>query len=471
MKNKAVNIWIVLGLLTSLLSSCYKQELISEGEGLADWSASTHGSIISPNYSEVFGSDEVHRIDIKIDSEYWEIMQENIDDLYGGSTSGAKPPMPPNGGGAPAGMGGDEESGNRTYVPCSVFWNDTEWYYVGLRYKGNSSLRSAYQSGINKLPLRLEFDHYDDDYPQITGQSFYGFTQLTLSSNYNDKSLMREKIAADLFREFGVPAPYTSFCRVYVDYGDGPIYFGLYTMVEVIFDTMLEHQFGSDNGNCYKPEGTGATFADGTFNTGDFDKKTNESDADWSDIENLFEILHNDSRSSNSEQWKTDLEAVFDVDGFLKWLAVNTTIQNWDTYGMMNHNYYLYHDPADKLIKWIPWDNNEALQDGKMDGSLSLSLAEVNDSWPLISYIMGQDEYVTIYKSYLIDFVNSAFEPSKMQTTYQDQYNMIQEYVTGTDGEIKGYTFLSSQSDFDNALTDLNNHVSQRKASVEAFAE
>lgn len=468
MKDKIVNIWMILGLLTLLLSSCYKQELISEGEGLADWSASTHGSIISPNYSEVFNSNEVHRIDIKIDSEYWEIMTGNLDDLYGGSSSSAKPPIPPSGGGAPTNtMGG--ETGNPVYVPCSIFWNDIEWYYVGVRYKGNSSLSSAYSSGINKLPLRLEFDHFDDDYPQITGQSFYGFTQLTLSSNYDDKSLMREKTAADLFREFGVPAPYTSFCRVYVDYGDGPIYFGLYTLVEVVFDTMLENQFGSDDGNCYKPEGSGATFADGTFNTDDFTKKTNETDADWSDIETLFEVLHNDSRSSNPEQWKTDIEAVFDVDGFLKWLAVNTTIQNWDTYGVMNHNYYLYHDPTDDLIKWIPWDNNEAFHDGKMQGALSVGLTEVTGEWPLISFIMEQEEYVNIYKAYLIEFTTTVFESSKMQSTYQEQYNLIEQYVTGADGELKEYTFLTSSSDFSTALSELKSHVSQRKSVVDSY--
>ena len=34
-----------------------------------------------------------------------------------------------------------------------------------------------------------------------------------------------------------------------------------------------------------------------------------------------------------------------DVDLFLRWLAVNSTIGNWDAYGAMAHNYYLYGDP------------------------------------------------------------------------------------------------------------------------------
>ena len=45
---------------------------------------------------------------------------------------------------------------------------------------------------------------------------------------------MREKVGSDLFRDFGVPCARSVFCRVYVDFGEGPVYFGLYTMLEVI---------------------------------------------------------------------------------------------------------------------------------------------------------------------------------------------------------------------------------------------
>lgn len=58
-------------------------------------------------------------------------------------------------------------------------------------------------------------------------------------------------------------------------------------------------------------------------------------------------------------------------------------MQNWDTYGRMTHNYYLYNNPESGKLEWIPWDNNEALQDGKMGGALSLSLSEVGVNWPL----------------------------------------------------------------------------------------
>ncbi len=180
--------------------------------------------------------------------------------------------------------------------------------------------------------------------------------------------MLREKVAGDVFRNAGLAGSHTAFYTVYVDYGDGPVYFGVYTMVEEVDDTVLDTQFADDDGNLYKPEGTGASFAEGTFSEDVFVKKTNEDEADWSDILSLFAALHDDTRTTDPAAWRTNLEAVFDTDVFLKYLAVNTVIQNWDTYGRMTHNYYLYNDPDTGRLTWIPWDNNEALQEGKMGG-------------------------------------------------------------------------------------------------------
>jgi len=39
---------------------------------------------------------------------------------------------------------------------------------------------------------------------------------------------------------------------VYVDTGNGPVYWGLYTVFEDPSDKMLEYQFENPNGNLYK---------------------------------------------------------------------------------------------------------------------------------------------------------------------------------------------------------------------------
>ena len=359
---------------------------------------------------------------------------------------------------------------NPLWVPVSIEFDGNSWTNVGLRFKGNSSLHQSWGRGTNKLPFKLDFDEFEDDHAEIEDQRFYGFKQLMLSSNFSDESLLREKVVADVFREAGVASAHTAFYRVYVDYGEGPIYFGLYTMVEVIDDTVIEEQFEDDGGNVYKPDGSGASFAQGAFDEKSFDKETNQDEADWNDVVALFDALHADERTLDPAAWRSQLESVFDVDGFLRWLAVNTVVQNWDTYGRMTHNYYVYHDPTTDLLTWIPWDNNMALRDDiGRQGVLSLDLSEVDERWPLIRYLVDDEVYGETYTSYVEQTINGAFEPSNMTATYRELHDLIQPYVTGDEGEIEGHTFLNSPEDFDTALDRLIEHANERYAAASDF--
>jgi spore coat protein CotH len=419
---------------------------------IPDWTDQTHGKLDDPGYTIVFPQQSVNRIDITIEAEDWQTMQADLTSKYGGAQ--------------PMGQFPAEEP---VFVPCTFTFNNTDWYKVGIRYKGNSTLKTSISQGIKKLPLKFDFDEFEDTYPEIKNQRFYGFKQLSFSNGFDDKSLMREKVVADIFRHAGVRAPQTAFYRVYLDYGEGSKYFGLYTAVEVVDDTMIEDQFGNDDGNIYKPDGQSASFTVNSFSPSHFEKCNNE-ETDWSDIQGLFSALHSTTRTSDATAWRTALESKFYVDGFLKWLACNTLIQNWDTYGKMTHNYYLYADPANNgKLTWIPWDNNEALTPGKMGGALTLPLTEVTSGWPLIRYIMDQPEYRTQYDAYLEEIMSGAFKPETVQAEYLRLYNLIKPYAVGSDGEAKPYSFLNSSSEFDAALSTLNTHVSSRFSAADDY--
>jgi spore coat protein H len=456
---------MILLFLWIATSSCYREEEIVESTNidLDDWSSATHTDSDGYNYDIVFPQDEVNRIDLVISQGNWNTMLDDLESIYGvaGTSSEYKGGMIRPGGPGTGGQTGSFSSVDPVFVDCSVFFNGIEWYRVGVRFKGNSSLMSTWSMGLMKLSFKLDFTEFSDEYPEIKGQRFYGFRQLNLKNNYDDNSFMREKVASDIFRESGIPSPQTAFYRVYVDYGEGPVYFGLYTMVEEPEDTMLASQFSDASGNLYKPENTGASFANGTFNTDDFTKKTN-LESDYTDVESLYIAINSQDRINNYETWKENLATVFDVEQFMHWLAVNTVIQNWDTYGIMTHNYYLYNNPEVSKIQWIPWDNNEALNDGKQGGTLSITLNEVEENWPLIRYLIDDEEYKQYYINYIEDLINNAFEPSKMMNTYANYQTLLEPFVVGVDGEIDGYTFLRNDNEFYEAVTFLNNHVDVR---------
>jgi spore coat protein CotH len=331
---------------------------------------------------------------------------------------------------------------------------------VGVRFKGNSSLKDTWSSGSLELPFKLDFDEFEDENPAIQDQRFYGFKQLSLSNNYKDATFMRDALASDIFSDAGIASAETAFYELYVDYGEGPVSFGLYTMIEVIDDTVIDRFFGSDDGNIYEADGPAVSLAQGTSHgiTTSFEKENNTDQADWSDLEALYSVLHSDTRQTDPDAWSAELEAIFDVDTFLHWLAINTVIVNWDTYGGMTHNFYLYNSPETGLLTWIPWDHNEALGENRRS-NMTLDMDAIGDEWPLISYLLADSEYYDTYVNYVDETITTIFEADVMAAKYLEIAALIEPYATAKVGA----------DAFTRAVQELVDHTYARVATAERF--
>lgn len=463
------NLLLISGLFSLMFLSCRKNSASTSVDPVAynpDWTDATHGNV-PPDYAVVYPQDAVNKIEITIGSTNWTAIRNNMKTLYG-SDFGV------NAGGPPGGPGGGFSSTEPDYVDATLKFNGKTWKNVGFRLKGNSSLTSAWRSGIYKLPFRLNLDKFEDNYPGIKNQHFYGFEELSFSPGFKDQSLIREKTASDIYRMAGVPAPRTAFYRVYVDIGTGMKYWGVYCNVEVPDDNMIKDQFGEESGNIYKPE---SQFT--SFNATQFEKKNNETTPDYSDVQQFVTILNAGTRTTNPAKWRTDLEAVFNVDHFTRYLAINNAMVNWDTYGIMAHNYYFYNHSTRKLL-WIPWDNNEALSrspgitgtagsGGPGTTALSLSMNEVTSAWPLLRYVADDAVYMQQYKDHLKNFNTTVFSQSAMDALIEKHYALITPYAIGTDGEQAGYTYLTNSSTFTAEKQALKTHVSNRKTLISTY--
>lgn len=415
-----------------------------------DWTEITHGKNANPNYAIVFPQHEVNTIEITLTDYDWNFILANME-ATGHGTFGKHPEKPAT------------ETTDPAYVMAGVKFNGLHWYKAGFRLKGNSSLNILWRNGIYKLPFRLDFDKFEDVYPQIEDQHFYGFNELSFSPGAKDPSLIREKICTDLFREGGVPAAQTAFYKVYIDFGDGKKYCGIYTAVEVIDDTMIKSQFGSDEGNIYKPESHLKTFIEA-----DFEKKNNKAQGDYSDVKTFVQNLNSSVRTFDPELWRSNLEESFNIDHFIHWLAINNTVQNWDSYGRMPHNYYLYHHPELNLT-WIPWDNNEALNAHHSSGEFSMPEVKASD-WPLIRFVIDDPVYNERYKHYIKHFTENVFIEEELNERFEYYHKLISPYVVGPEEfEILPYTQLSSANAFSAELIKLKEHVRQRIAEADAY--
>ncbi|HEY6509100.1 MAG TPA: CotH kinase family protein [Vicinamibacterales bacterium] len=396
------------------------------------------------------------------------------------------------------------------YVPVTVTYADKTWTKVAMRYKGNSSLVTASGTGNGKVPFRLDVNRFAKADPTIAGQRLYGFEELTFSSNFADDSQLREVLGNEIFRDRGVPAPRAAFYRVFVDVGSGPEYWGLYTMVEDPSDgAMLDSQLAGRSSNLYKPDGPGADWT--KFDREGFGKKTNESEADYKDVEAALAALH--APQDNPAQWRARLESTFDVDMFLRWLAVNTAIQNWDTYGAMAHNYYLYGDPKKNgRLQWIPWDNNMSFGVGPggpaapggpglpppgargrgaappggpgadnpppfmaaMMGSQDVLHRKVGSRWPLIEKVMADPVYAARYRKLLAESLGGAYELNTFAKRARQLYALVAPYVVGPQGERDTHTTISSVEAFKQSVDGpggLVEVVRKRHAEIRAALE
>lgn len=461
---------LLAGLLLTGFAACRDDSMGPDGiptdpaKHNPDWSEVTHGRTV-PDYGVVFPQNSVNTLEISMTAAQWAHVRANMRALTGMEFGG-------NVGGGP---GGGFTQTDPDYVDVTLRFNGKQWKNVGFRLKGNSSLSAAWRQGIYKLPFRLNMDRFEDSIPAVRNQRFYGFKELSLSAGFQDPSLVREKAAADILRMAGVPAARTAFYRVFIDFGQGLKYCGVYTAVEVIDDTMVADQFGDDTGNIYKPLSRLQAFS-----ASQFEKKNNQAAADWSDARAFITALNSPLRTSDPAQWRSALEATFDVDHFLRWLAVNNAMVNWDSYGTMAHNYYLYNHPARRLI-WIPWDHNEALSGspGVTGGSgptgpggtrgLSLTMNEVAASWPLLRFLADDPVYFARYREHLRGVADSVLTEARINPMLTSYHQLITPWVVGANGEQAGYTFLSGPAAFTNALPALHTHVRNRVATLAAF--
>lgn len=530
----------------------------------AGWNEKTHGRTADPDYARVFPATAVTRIDIRIAAGDWATVMADMTDMagaFGAQRQGGGPgggfggfPQPtateiaacagrvegdacttaaipagrctlqlgtvpacvnfggrgqiPNGGaGGFGGVGNDDvELFPRTpvYVRATVVQDGVTFTTVGFRLKGNSSLSNAWRAGSAKLPFRLNFDHFENEVPAIRDQTFFGFPNLAFTNNGTDTSFLRQRVATDLFRQAGVPAAHTAFTRVYIDRGQGAEYFGLYTVTEVPDTPFLNDTFGSDDGNLYKPHGTGGRWT--RFIQESFPKRTNAADEDWTDIQGAIEAL-NEPRGDGTV-WRARLEARFDVPGFLRWLALATIIGHQDAYGGLSaHNYYIYGSPRQRdRIAWITWDHDLTMSGqlggggapggaapggavpggagpgvgalpgrggaGTATGGLDLMRDGASGTqWPLIRFLLDDPVYRAAYRAQVSDLLATVFDPALVVPRLRREHDLIAPYVIGADGEQAGRTFLQTPQEFTAALDTLVSFVQSRAAAVRVALE
>lgn len=414
-----------------------------------------------PDYAWVLPDEEVRSISINIGKENWEKIQRDMEmriaRKFGSQTAipGLTPLQATN---------LDAVPGDPIYVMAEVNQGGIVWKKVGFRLKGNASLNSSWRSGIYKLPFKLQFDEFEEEHKEVKNQRFYGFRELSFSPSFGDNTFMKEKLLTTLFRKNGVLACKVGNYKVYIDFGQGSKYCGVYQVIEAVAEHLVQNQTGKTEGNVYKPE---SNFQN--LNLTLFEKQNNKQQADYTDVKRLISVLNSSDRLTDKLQWKKDLEAIFDVQGFLRYLAVNNTVGNWDGYGQITHNYFLAN--VDGKLNYLPYDFNLSFQmrGGNNRTALTFDMKEVGIQWPLIRYLIDDLEYYAYYKASIIEFIGTHFNPTLMSEYLKKHKAILQPNFVGAEVEKPPYSHLQNPQSFNQAVSDLEKFINERYMAAKVF--
>lgn len=310
---------------------------------------------------------------------------------------------------------------------------------VGFRMRGQFSLRESRE----KKPWKIDTDAY------VEGQEFHNLRQLMFTNNIGDASMLQEKLAYDTMRFAGVPSSHVCFVELWIDFADDDepaIFWGVYTMIERVDKKFLASRFGRDyrEGNLYKANHAlrgpmdlvyyGPDIEDYPTQNGlyAYGKATNEEQPDYSDILNLIYVIDG-VEYETPEDFAAALEEVFDVDSFLRYMAVVVTLGNWDSYPYTGNNYYLFYHSGTGRFVWIPWDltwgENAEYPLFTLDGPGLVERA------PLYDNVFQVERYRKQYAGYLDLLAREWFTGENISALSSRYHYLIAPYVTQATGD------------------------------------
>jgi len=237
-------------------------------------------------------------------------------------------------------------------VPATIVVDGKTYSEVGVHFRGNSSYRQV-PDGY-KRSLNLAFDHANAQ------QTLLGYNSLNLLNSHEDPTYLRSVLSQEIARDF-LPALKSNLVRVVINAEN----WGIYVNNQQFNKDFLREWFPSTRGARWKvpgmPRGRGGLeyFGDDPAQYKRvFEIKTEDDPKAWADLIHLTKVL-NETPANKLEE---ALAPILDVDGALRFLAVDVALINGDGYWTRASDYTLYEDQQGRFHV-VPGDMNETFSE------------------------------------------------------------------------------------------------------------
>jgi hypothetical protein len=369
---------------------------------------------------------------------------------------------------------------------------------VGFRVKGNISrvIPQDENNQLHRAHFKVKFNETFDlqegnpKYECLNSRRFSTLTSLIFRLNISmpgrwDNSQIKELFCYDMLNQINIKTSRTGSTKLTITIGGNHHYFGIYTLIEPINKSFITKRYAKEqnDGNLYKcilgDSGPASLEPvdgiDGPLNATEifkenriigikdwktqyrptYDLKTNEKTPDHSQILEFINKLNSlDVNDLSENGLKSYLDSHFEIDSFLRYMAMNILLGKWDGYWTTGNNYYLYFNPSG-TIDFIPCDFDSALAGAELFYFPSAGIYEwsnhVNDlisvlakvpvfyldsvkkyHSPLVEKIFQIQAYRDTYETYIKAFVlqnNPVFTLEKFENKFNMLYTLYSPYL------------------------------------------
>jgi spore coat protein H len=314
-----------------------------------------------------------------------------------------------------------------TEAPATFTWQG-DTLDVKVRFRGGLSRTFDKKSWKVIFPLdNSPFAHHD---------------RINLNANWLDDSLIRTKLANDLFTAAGLNPPDAEHVLLTLN-GE---FQGVYVRNEQVDEGFLLRSGRNPDASIYKVVwGLLELLPNGAAYRNSYEKETNK-ELGYKDLVQFIELINRTPDEAFAEQ----ITQVLDVEAFLAYYAVDVLIGNIDS---IIHNFYLVHDLESDLWELIPWDLDATFSE--VDAAIDIGSKDV-----LRRRMLAVPAFRATYCQNLTEYMDTIFADEVMYPKVDALYAQIALDVQ-RDWRKLGW---ESSASFTAARDQLKGFITARKA-------
>jgi hypothetical protein len=358
--------------------------------------------------------------------------------------------------------------GTDVEVPATLQVDGKSYREVGVHFRGASSFMMVPEGRKRSLNLTMDFAHDE--------QRLLGYRSLNLLNSHGDATFVRAVLYSRIAGEY-IAAPRANYVRVAIN-GES---WGVYVNAQQFNKDFTKEFFGSTKGARWKVSGSPRASGGLKYLGEDiaeyrkhYEIKSKDETNSWKQLMALCRVLN----ETPAEELEKKLAPLLDIDGALKFLALENVFINGDGYWIRTSDYSLYADEQGRF-HLVPHDVNETFSSPEgpgMRGGPRVEGVELDPltgaddaNKPLISKLLAVPALRARYLGYVREIARKWLDWKRVGL-------LVEQYQSLIAADMKTDTrLLDSQEAFVNGVTQDTEEEGPRgprkRMSLKSFVE